>query len=146
MTEKWNGRKNAYERIWWNIYPAPSPSSHPEPLRGWSIDRRSGGGSDILRNIFETPFSGSLRYILHTRVWPNLYRIFGKTIVPAWTRLFLRRFNFRLASSIPEDCLLIIVAPMLFAHLHAITLRYYHSITIQMFQVTKPARWNNISK
>jgi hypothetical protein len=65
------------------------------------IDRPSfGGSSDILRNIFETPFSGSLSYILHIRpVAEFISYIRRNNCLAAPMRSCLRRYNFRWVSS-----------------------------------------------
>lgn len=71
--------RTAYERTRWLTF-IPGVAYCTRRM----IDRATGGPSadrsDIFRNIFETPFSGSLRYILHA---PVAELIFGGAIVRA---------------------------------------------------------------
>lgn len=81
----------------------------PRTVATWG-DRSTvilGSIGDISRNIFEAPFSGSLRYILHERVWANLYNVYSaKELFPRERDYFSADLIFdRGFINISKDCL-----------------------------------------
>lgn len=56
----------------------------PRTVATWVIDQPSFSAvAAIFREIFSRHHFPVRCVILHARVWANLYRIFGKTIIPA---------------------------------------------------------------
>lgn len=104
MTEK---RKQSKKRLWTGLREHLSRLWAPT----WVIDRPSFRGSgEIFCEIFSRHHFPVRCVTFCTRVAEFISCIWQNNCLAGSTRLFLRRFNSQWAPSIPEDCLLIIIA------------------------------------